>query len=154
MQVEDKGDKENDQDAEVSSQGDLPAVEKTMTALHLDEQTETKIDELKNNNVTPPIKYQTQEAQQSLAAETVKTSEVPKIFFSPGLDRKKSLSNQEISSPPSEKKDSTVVQLVPNYNNNLAQKMSPDLDLKEEGGNSPKTLEPMKHPLEHSWTLW
>ena len=56
LQVEDKGDKENDQEAEVSSQGDLPAVEKTMTALHLDEQTETKIDELKNNNVTPPIK--------------------------------------------------------------------------------------------------
>ena len=156
LQVEDKGDKENDQDAEVSSQGDLPAVEKTMTALHLDEQTETKIDELKNNNATPPIKYQPQEAQESLAAETAKTSEAPKIFFSSGLDRKKSLSNLEISSPPSEKKEPPVVQKEQdpvNYNNNIAQKGPAD-DQQEEGIEKPKILAPMKHPLEHSWTLW
>ena len=49
LQVEDKGVKEDEEG--VSSQGDLPAVEKAMTDLHLDEQTETKIDESKNARI-------------------------------------------------------------------------------------------------------
>ena len=139
LQEEEKGDQEN-----ISSQGDLPVVETTTTDLHLDEQTETKIVDIKNNNPTPPIKVRSEEAQ-CPDVEPTKTPEAPRIFSSPGLDRRKSLSNLEISSPPMDKKDPTTVaqdQLSVNYNNNIAQ------------AETPKSLVSMKHPLQHSWTLW
>ena len=147
LQEEEKGDQEN-----ISSQGDLPVVETTTTDLHLDEQTETKIVDIKNNNPTPPIKSQSEKAQPS-DVEPTKTPEAPRIFSSPGLDRRKSRSNLEISSPPSEKKDPTVVdyQDLVNYNNNFAQKMGQD---QEDEARTSKILVPVKHPLQRSWTLW
>ena len=146
---EDKGGQEN-----VSSQGDLPVVEKTLTDLHLEGETE-QIADIKNNNKTPPTKSQPEEAQ-PLDVEKTKTVEGPKISSSLGLDRRKSLSNLEISSPRSEKEDATVVEdqqvSSVNYNNNVAQKMTEDQ--KEDSVETPRTLVPMKHSLEHSWTLW
>jgi len=136
------------QQENVSSLGDLPVVEKTLTDLHLEEETE-QVADIKNNNQTPPTKSQPKEAQ-SRDVEKTETVEGRKISLSPGgLDRRKSLSNLEISSPPSVKKDPTVVEdrdSSVNYNNNVAQK--------EDNVETPKKLVPMKHSLEHSWTLW
>lgn len=133
---EDQGGQEN-----VSSLGDLPAVEKTLTDLHLEEEPE-QVADTKNNNKTPPIKSQPEEAQ-SLDVEKTETVEGRKISPSPGgLDRRKSLSNLEISSPRVEKKDPSVVEdqnSSVNYNNNV---------------DTPEKLVPMKHSLQHSWTLW
>ena len=158
LQEEDNGDAEN-----VSSKEDLPVVEveKVLSALHLDEETETKSVDGKNNNATPPIKSEdpTESGSGSGSGDTAKTEAAPKISSSPGLDRRKSLSNLEIHSPPSEQKDPTVVQDQDsvNYNNNIAEKMSQDQkeeEEEEEGPGTPKKLVPMKHPLEHCWTLW
>ena len=140
---EDKGGQEN-----VSSLGDLPAVEKTLTDLHLEEETE-QVADIKNNNKNPPTKSQSEEAP-SLNVEKAETVEGRKISPSPGrLDRRKSLSNLEISSPPSKMKDPSVVKdqnSSVNYNNNV--------DQKEDNVEVPKKSVPMKHSLEHSWTLW
>ena len=143
LQEEDQGEKEN-----VSSQEDFPGVEKATSDLHIDEETEIKIVDVKNNNATP-IKCE----DPTESGDTVKTIDVPKIFSSPGLDRRKSFSNQEIHSPPTEKSKPTEVRERDslNYNNNLAQKISKD---QKDGVGTPKKVVPMKHPLEHSWTLW
>ena len=115
-----------------------------------------EIVDVKNNNATPHVKSKSEDPAES--GDTSKPEDAAKIFSSPGLDRRKSLSNLEIHSPPppSEKKDPTVVQDQDsvNYNNNIAQKMSQGQDQKEEGLGAAKKLVPTKHPLEHSWTLW
>ena len=134
-------------------------VEKAISDLHLAEKTETKIVDVKNNNATPPIKSEDPTESVSRPGDTAiaNTEAAPKMFSSPGLDRRKSLSNLEIHSPPSEaseKKEPPVAQEEDsvNYNNNIAEKKSQDQ--KEEGLGTAKKLVPMKHPLEHSWTLW
>jgi len=151
---------QGEKEEKVSSEESLEVAEKLQIKLDLDEPIEITIvsPDQKNNNPTPvkseePKEIADEEPVKELPSSSSSSSSSP----GRGLDRRKSDSSQEISSP-TERKDPFEVHYSAsvNYNNNICEEKGEELkdDLEVSITFAPEKEVAMKHPLQHTWTLW